>query len=120
MLHGCHPCCQDALSAASPFGKPVQLDKDLQDAIQWTCARHPELVRKEREELISQIEETGRELRRSGVAAAWFEGVDKKIVAVSQEVNGPLLQVCALLSELALLLPNSLSLTDACRCHRLS
>ena len=35
-----------------------------------------------REQLISQLEETGAELKKSGLCAEWFDGVDKGVARV--------------------------------------
>ena len=84
------------MQAPTPFGKKIALDADLTAALDWSCARSPEQARlatdvgfiirepcfqarHEREQLISQLEETGAELKKSGLCAEWFDGVDKGV-----------------------------------------
>ena len=52
-------------------------------------------VKQEREQVISSIEEAGKELWRSGAVANWYAEADRQVAAVSRTVNGPLLEYLA-------------------------
>ena len=57
-------------------------------------------ARAKRENVISQIEETGRALWASGQCASWFDEAEAKVAKVSRTVNGPLFELLAKASVL--------------------
>ena len=102
------------MQATTPFGKRVSLDADLMSALDWSSARSPEQAglaadgafflcgpcfqaRREREQLISQLEQTGAELKKAGLCAEWFDGVDKGIAKVCQ--SGLIVDAIAILCQ---------------------
>jgi hypothetical protein len=62
------------------------------EAIEWQAARTPEEVMQQREEMIGQLEDADKMLRRSGKCAHWFSKCDDATKRVSSGVNGYLLQ----------------------------
>eukprot|EP00973_Karenia_brevis_P005272 721886-Karenia_brevis.AAC.1 len=47
---------------------------------------------RDRESVISRLEEADRRMRNSGLQREWFKGADEKITAVAGCVNGALLE----------------------------
>ena len=86
---------QDALEAPSPFARPVPLDADLEAAIEWTCGRTAQQAKDEREALIAQIEEVGKQYRNAGLCEEWLSRADPQTRKICSTVNGPLLEMLA-------------------------
>ena len=58
-----------------------------------------EQVVERREAMIAKIEEADSHMRRSGLAANWFTGVDSGVQGVAGAANGELLEQLATLTE---------------------
>ena len=62
------------------------------EAIRWIAERDPDRIMREREEVISALEEAGRRMWNSGLVKSWYEGADPTVRAAAGRVNGYLLE----------------------------
>ena len=102
---------QDALVADYPFGRTIELESDLLDALDWVKERTADqvptirlLMRRvlkmflqvvaEREAIISQIEKAGAEFHSSGECASWFGKADPRVCKVQSVCHCASTQFC--------------------------
>ena len=75
------------------FESDTVLPSDLSDCFEWMNNRSAEDAILYRETIMSAIEKDAQRFIDTGLAAAWFGDADSQIKKVSQEVNGPLLEL---------------------------
>ena len=76
-----------------PFGVHARpLPAQVADALDWCSSRPPEQRVAAREATIRHIERHAAALKNSGEVESWFRGADEIMRAVSDGVNGPLLE----------------------------
>ena len=85
-------CMREALQrGAAPFADTKKLPDDAEKAVAWSAARSAAQACRDREHIISQIEQEGAALRtRRGVRHA-----DATVAAISRDVNVPLFEELA-------------------------
>ena len=72
------------------------IPSDLEDALQWYRGKTPSQVMEHREAVVGIIEEMVQQMKASGQVQRWQDAIkDPKIKKISEEVNGPLLELLA-------------------------
>ena len=71
-----------ALNAPDPFQNTVQMHEDVLNGIDWQAGKTDAEIMHFRDSLLAGCEAAGREMWKSGICDAWFDGCNDEIKKV--------------------------------------